>query len=214
MQLAVTVNGTLLTALLDFGSTHNFMDLEAASRASIVLSGQAGLHVVMANRDRVQCPGSCRDMSMIIGDELFHLHCYRLTLGSYDMMLGVHWLESLGPILWDFGRRTISVRNGHNVLWTAASLASSPSTALAAIDDVLEDLQLRFADLFAEPSGLPPVRPRCYQINLLPGMLPVVIRPYRYAHPQKAELESSVRPCCAKASSGQAHRRSRRRSSW
>jgi hypothetical protein len=88
MQLAVTVNEVLLTALLDFRSTSNFVDLEAASRAGIILSGQAGLHVVVANGDHVHCPGSCRNISMIISDELFHLDCYRLTLGSYDMVLG------------------------------------------------------------------------------------------------------------------------------
>jgi hypothetical protein len=61
---------------------------------------------------------------------------------------------------------------------------------LVAIDDVLEDLLLHFNNLFADPTGLPPVRPRCHQINLLPGTLPVAVRPYRYAYVQKAELES------------------------
>jgi hypothetical protein len=88
MQLAVTVNEVLLTALLDFRSTNNFVDLEAASRAGIILSGQAWLHVVVVNGDHVHCPSSCRNISMIISDELFHLDCYRLTLGSYDMVLG------------------------------------------------------------------------------------------------------------------------------
>jgi hypothetical protein len=53
----------------------------------------------------------------MVGDEVFSINCYGISLASYDMVLGVHWLESLGPILWDFSRRTIAfVRDGHRVL--------------------------------------------------------------------------------------------------
>jgi predicted aspartyl protease len=37
MQLVVNINGTRLTALLNSGSTHNFVDVEAAARAGIQL---------------------------------------------------------------------------------------------------------------------------------------------------------------------------------
>jgi hypothetical protein len=59
----------------------------------------------------------------------------------------------------------------------------------AASGEVLEELLLRFAALFAEPTGLPPQRQRCHQICLLPGTLPVAVRPYWYAQHQKQELE-------------------------
>jgi hypothetical protein len=99
MQLVVDINGTRLNALLDSGSTHNFVDLDTAERAGITLAGQAGLHITVANGDRVHSYGCCRSMKTIIGSELFSLDCYRFALGSYDIVLGVHWLESLGPIL-------------------------------------------------------------------------------------------------------------------
>jgi hypothetical protein len=43
MQLVVDINGVWLTALLDSGSTHNFVDLEVAARARLQLGGRAGL---------------------------------------------------------------------------------------------------------------------------------------------------------------------------
>jgi hypothetical protein len=43
--------------------------------------------------------------------------------------------------------------------------------------------------LFIEPSGLPPERERCHHIHLILGTAPVTVRPYRYAHAQKQELE-------------------------
>jgi hypothetical protein len=43
MQLVVDINGVWLTALLDSGSTHNFVDLEEAVPARLQLGGRAGL---------------------------------------------------------------------------------------------------------------------------------------------------------------------------
>jgi hypothetical protein len=55
-------------------------------------------------------------MKMTVHDEIFHINCYGLTLGSYDMVFRVQWLESLGPILWDFCRDTVAlIRNGRQV---------------------------------------------------------------------------------------------------
>jgi hypothetical protein len=53
----------------------------------------------------------------------------------------------------------------------------------------MADLLLHFDSLFAELVGLPPQRTQSHQIWLLPGTTPIALRPYRYAHAQKAELE-------------------------
>jgi hypothetical protein len=54
---------------------------------------------------------------VIVGHTVFHNDCFSLRLGSFDIVLGVQWWESLGPILWDFEKRTMAfVRNGHQVL--------------------------------------------------------------------------------------------------
>lgn len=45
---------------------------------------------------------------MQIGQEVFHVDCYAIALGEFDVVLGVQWLRTLGPILWDFDRLTIS----------------------------------------------------------------------------------------------------------
>jgi hypothetical protein len=63
-------------------------------------------------------------------------------------------------------------------------------TTLAALDDIMEDLILRFSSLFMDPTGMPLAWPHNHHIWLLPGTLPVAVRPYRYEHAQKVELES------------------------
>jgi hypothetical protein len=123
MQVMVVINDAHLSALLDSESMHNFMDsAAAAARAGLLLTKQTGLRVVVANGDKVYNPSYCRYLRITIGGEPFPIDYYSLDLSSFDMVLGVRWLESLGPILWHFSKRTITfVWNGHRVLWTTAS---------------------------------------------------------------------------------------------
>jgi hypothetical protein len=178
MQVYVTVQGAVLRALLDSGFTHNFVDSEAAARVGIKFSSKAGFSVAVANGDRVASSGSCSDLKINITGEPFIIACYGLSLGSYEMILGVQWLESLGPVLWDFTHRTLSFcRDGRDVHWSASVPPEPLGPAVAAVvDDVLGDLLLRFEPLFSEPSGLPPQRNCCHQIRLVPGTPPVAVR--------------------------------------
>jgi hypothetical protein len=194
MQLLVHVNGACLMALLDSGSTHNFINEQAAARADITLSGPSCLQVSMANDNKLtNSPGYCHDMQLIIHGEHFSIDCYELALGSYDMVLGVKWLESLGPILWDFRRGTLAfIRGGHRVVWSTTSsrpVPSSRTTLLAVEGDLMNMLLQEFEGLFQEPIGLPPACSHSHRIHLLPRTAPIAVLPYRYAHAQKAEFE-------------------------
>jgi hypothetical protein len=49
-----------------------------------------------------------------------------------------------------------------------------------------------YEEIFKEPQGLPPNRQRNHRIVLQAGSSPVNVRPYRYPHYQKNEIESIV----------------------
>lgn len=53
----------------------------------------------------------------------------------------------------------------------------------------MTELLEEFAGLFVEPHGLPHGRHLSHRIRLKPGAGVVAVRPYRYAHTQKDELE-------------------------
>jgi hypothetical protein len=57
----------------------------------------------------------------------------------------------------------------------------------------LVSLLKAFTELFHEPQGLPPNRPHDHHIQLKPGSGPTNIRPYRYPHYQKNEIEKIVK---------------------
>jgi hypothetical protein len=114
MHLYVVINGARITALVDSGSTHNFVDLDTVKHIGLKFDGQVGLRVTIANGERVHNLGCCKDLPITISNESFTLNCFGLTIDSHEMVLGVQWLESLGPILCDFTARTIVfIRNGH-----------------------------------------------------------------------------------------------------
>jgi len=102
------------------------------------------------------------------------------------MVLGISWLTTLGPILWDFeGRRMAFHRRGRRVLWTGVGAPTTvPSlprhlhslvAAKESEDDLLERLLASFVDVFAPPTGLPPARPCDHRIHLKVGTDPVAV---------------------------------------
>lgn len=53
----------------------------------------------------------------------------------------------------------------------------------------MERLLADFSLIFQEPKGLPPSRACDHRITLMSGIEPVVVRPDRYPHLQKDEIE-------------------------
>jgi hypothetical protein len=53
MQVTIHINGVQLIILLDLGSTHNFVDIDADERAELLFKQQASLRVKVANDDRL-----------------------------------------------------------------------------------------------------------------------------------------------------------------
>jgi transposase InsO family protein len=198
MQLQTWFRNTELTALVDSGSTCNFISLTAARRIGISCGDAKGASVRVANGDRVVCSGLARAIAIRIGDEVFEIDCYAIPLACYDMVLGVPFLRALGPILWDFDGLCMAFwRHGRRVQWTGVGSARGGVPAPGRLHmlhhdgpALLQRLLGSFADVFAAPVGLPPPRECDHRIHLKPNTEPVAVRPYRYPHLQKDELEA------------------------
>ncbi|KAL4362235.1 hypothetical protein GQ457_04G035160 [Hibiscus cannabinus] len=66
-----------------------------------------------------------------------------------------------------------------------------PSTKQSELLEIEELLQ-EFRDVFATPTGLPPIRDTDHALHLEPGAKPVNVKPYRYPYFQKREIEKQV----------------------
>ena len=165
-------------------------------RLALQPTGGEQLRVTVANGDRLRCHGLARDVPITIGDEQFSITCAGIDLGCFDFILGVDFLRTLGPILWDFDALTMTFwQLGRRIRWDVIG-GAAPTTPLqlaattaTAEHPLLESLLQQHGDIFTEPQGLPPTRAYDHRIHLLPGSPPVAVRPYRYPQLQKDELE-------------------------
>jgi len=191
MQVPVDVGAVSLVALLDTGSTHNFIGEEAARRSGLEVQQRPRLTATVANGERIRCPGVIRQAPISVAGEHFLVDLYVMPLAGYDLVLGTQWLITLGPIVWDFTVRTMSfTRQGRAICWTDVAKVRAPRlTATAGDSPLLDGLLDAFSDVFAAPTGLPPQRTRDHAITLQPGAAPVAVRPYRYPAAHKDELE-------------------------
>jgi len=118
MQVKVRMGNHQITALLDSGSTHNFISGPAAQHIGLNFINSRGVNVIVANGDRVSSRGLAEDVAIRIGEEFFTIDCYTIPLECYDMVLGVSFLRTLGPILWDFDDLCMAFWHfGKRVLW-------------------------------------------------------------------------------------------------
>ena len=60
------------------------------------------IRVNIADGSRLWSEGSCSDIKLLIQGNQFVTRAYTIQLGGCDIVLGIQWLKSLGPILWDF----------------------------------------------------------------------------------------------------------------
>ncbi|KAK1630882.1 hypothetical protein QYE76_005197 [Lolium multiflorum] len=138
MLLPVTIKGERLTALVDTGSTHNFLSNTAMRRLALQPAGSEKYSVTVANGDRLTCQGVARQVPVLVGDEPFSIDCVGIDLGCYDFILGVDFLSTLGPILWDVDVLSLIFwrEGGRRVHWTGVAAPAHPrATPMAAALD-------------------------------------------------------------------------------
>jgi hypothetical protein len=107
-----------------------------------------------------------RQVPIVIGDEPFSIECVGIDLGCYDFILGVDFLSTLGPILWDLDLDVLTLifwrEGGRRVQWTGIGgtglVIPQLQLMAAALDEahpLLADLLQQHNIIFDEPQGLP-----------------------------------------------------------
>jgi hypothetical protein len=190
MQLLVHIGGKQLCSLVDSGSTHSCMHEAVVHMLGLNVTHRPGLSVKVANRERLQSYDICRATTVHIQAEQLVMDCYTLPLKGFDVILGVQWLISLGPIVWDFAALSVTfLHNGHSVRLHGCGGSPSMLCSISQQDDLLASLLNVYANIFEEPHGLPPQCRHDHCIHLLPRTSLVVMRLYHYWQLLKDEVE-------------------------
>jgi hypothetical protein len=140
MLLPVMIHGERLVALLDTGPTHNFLPATTMHRLALQPTGGDNLRMTVANGDRLRYHGLAQHVPLTIGDEHFTIMCASIDLGCFDFILGVDFLRTIGPILWDFDTLMMTfLHQGCRVRWEGlGGAAPAPQLQLATGDDEAE----------------------------------------------------------------------------
>ncbi|XP_077246164.1 uncharacterized protein LOC143886068 [Tasmannia lanceolata] len=203
--------------LIDSGSTHNFLDPGMAKRPTCEVQKSQPLKVVVADGGKVTSMAECKGLKWVMQGTIFQTDVKLLPLGGCDLVLGIQWLATLGPAVWDFSRlrmeftlqgRKHTLRGGKerlvkmvgsqrmnhilkkgNMATMAQLFTTTTSHDDTMLDKEMEELLSELSDVFNEPSGLPPPRAKDHRIPLRTSTSPVNVRPYRYPYVQKNEIE-------------------------
>lgn len=68
--------------------------------------------VCLADGKQVEGNEQCRNLLWSVDGNQFCIDALILPLYDYDMILGMQWLETLGRMTWDFGRRVLQFKHG------------------------------------------------------------------------------------------------------
>jgi hypothetical protein len=141
MQLLVNIAGQELHALVDSGSTHTFIHDVIVHRLGLKVTLQPGLSVKVANGERLQSYNACKATNVIVQDENIVMNCYALPLEGFNIILGIQWLKSLGPIMWDFATLKMAfVREGRSVRLVGCGGTPSALYSLQPADNIMDTL--------------------------------------------------------------------------
>ncbi|KAL5731844.1 hypothetical protein ACHQM5_004534 [Ranunculus cassubicifolius] len=227
LRLQGKVNSHVITMLVDSGSTHNFLDTATAQLLGCAISDMPSHSITVAGGGQLSCNSICRGFQWSIQGALFESDVRILPLGGCDLVLGVQWLKAIGPVLMDFSLLQLqftykgkslslkgfsspnnlqvmsmqalhkyTVHNTMSIMGVLFSVSDQePSRIiLPPVQQVLND----FASVFDEPNSVPPPRSQDHSIVLKDGATPMSIRPYRYPHIQKEEIEKQIQEMLSK----------------
>jgi hypothetical protein len=99
MIMPVVLKGARFLALLDTGSTHNFLHGAAMTRLGLTPLDGDQLRVTVANGDRLRCAGIARHVPISIAGDEYTITCVGIDLGCFDFILGVDFLRTIGDIV-------------------------------------------------------------------------------------------------------------------
>lgn len=210
IQLQGSIAGLPITILVDSGSTHSFLSSSVAAKLSGVQPLPQPVPVRVADGSVVSCSASIPSAEWSTHGYSFHSSLKILPLGSFDLILGMDWLEAFSPMKVHWQQKWMVISYGtESVLLQGldstqadcsviqlfhvasdVSVASEQSSTAIHLD--VQSILDQFTHLFTEPVDLPPHRSCDHSIPLISGSQPVSIRRYRYSPSLKSEIEKQV----------------------
>ncbi|MCH84440.1 hypothetical protein A2U01_0005272, partial [Trifolium medium] len=193
------INGHPVQVLIDGGSTDNFLQPRVARFLKLSIETVSNFNVLVGNGNKLVAEGKIDILKVSIQGP--HVADYgALTLkffynGAFVTLQGQHPV-SPGPAQLHHLTRLQHTQAISEVFTLCCfSLAKEENYQLDIPTDMPSDLAtllLQYSHIFEAPTSLPPKRNHDHSIPLLDESKVVKVRPYRYPHSQKEQIELMV----------------------
>ncbi|XP_061337226.1 uncharacterized protein LOC133284249 [Gastrolobium bilobum] len=218
IQFRVQLHNRMVSILVDSGSSHNFLQKQLVEDMGLSTLKVPRMRVFLGNGEFMVCDRKCLAVPLEIQGYAFTVDLWVIELTGFDIILGISWLSQLGRVIHDYVELSMEfMSSGGRVILQGESVGGVVSsvnqqclrlageadlvgpTILPELLDLKQqipiavwDILRQFQSVFQLPQGLPLPRSCDHAIHLLEGARPVNVRPYRYAHHQKGEIEKQV----------------------
>nr|GEU83661.1 hypothetical protein [Tanacetum cinerariifolium] len=164
MKVRGNLHSIEVLILIDGGSTYNFISYVLVNELKLNSKPMAPFGVQIGNGDIIRCINICKNIPVQVNELKITQDFHPFSLGGADLVLGIQCFQHL---------------------------AIDPEIP-PCIPAPLQPIVTPYMAVFKEPQDLPTTRSQDHSISLLPNSTPPNIRPYRYPHSQKAEIEKQV----------------------
>ncbi|XP_027088762.1 uncharacterized protein [Coffea arabica] len=222
ITLTGVLNGEEVLILVDTGSSDSFINSELVIGMDIKYQWvDQPFSVIMGNGTSVTSNAVCPGVKWGINQHQFRFDLKAMELGGWDIILGVDWMTHFSPITFDFQQLRISLHHeggeihlhgqadncdldlirGKDLrtfieykrqMCMAISSQQSEENSTESMPLAVQELLQDYEDIFQTPHSLPPSRNVDHEIPLKPDAQPFKLKPYRYPHCHKEEIERQV----------------------
>lgn len=112
--------------LIDGGSTHNFVQDSIARFLNLKAQPTHPLRVMVGNGGELRCSQIRKDVQVIIQGHKFTLDFFVMPLAEADLVFGVQWLKTLGPVITNYLTLTDQFYIGDKLVALQGKSAHSP----------------------------------------------------------------------------------------
>jgi hypothetical protein len=214
-----TLNHINVKILFDYGATNSFISPYSLERSGLAAYEHHNFkQVEMASGEKQVVGPSIDNCLVYLGVCTTKLKVYITSLGAYNLIIGMDWLEAHRAMVDCFTKRVLCVDDEgrpveiHSVRRKVSLCFISPMKVkrcmrrgcqIYAMEAVNErkgpsldqyPVLLEFKDVFLnELSGLPPERELDFTIEIKPGAEPISKTPYRMKTPKLCDLQMQLK---------------------
>jgi hypothetical protein len=136
----ISVDSFVAHALFDSGASYSFVSENFVSRAGLSVQRLGHPILVSSANGSISSRSVCERCSVILADEVFSANLVVISLGAFDVILGMDWLSQYRAVISCFWKTDLlQAPSSREVIF----LGSSPKFTLSLLSQLLPDCRSR-----------------------------------------------------------------------